>query len=414
MTEEVLKRIFRLLETRIGHNAQSLHKDVWTRALRERMAMTGIGDPEAYYQNLITHPNEFQEFVEQIVVPETWFFRDRVSSEFVVDYCWEKWIRHKHPVRVLSAPCSTGEEAYSLAMLFHQKAIPANYVNIDAVDLSKRALIRADLAVYGKNSFRGRDMSFRDAYFSLIDTGLQLNRNIRRQVHLSYGNLCDPHFPDEKLHYNIILCRNLLIYLSQYAQKNLVNMFRKLLVKGGVLVVSPAESEVVRREGFIPVGHAKYSAFLAPDTVKNIGSKVAASSINLEKESSKAHESEKALLKTGKHFVRGGELLQEASKLADEGHFTEALETCLAFLQKAGPHAEAYFLAGVIQQALGEDNEAEKYFFKAVYLDPQHVNGLIYLSLLADKRGEKEKAELYRQRAKKITPQKDEKEPYES
>lgn len=175
-------------------------------------------------------------------------------------------------------------------------------------------------------------------------------------------------------------------------------------------MVSPAESEIVRREGFIPVDHPKYSTFLGPDTLKNIESKVSLHPINVEFESSKVHEIDKAPIRTVKSSHKKEGLLAEARKMADQGQFDEALKLCFDYIEASGPDAEAYFLVGVIQQAMGDDDEAEKYFFKAVYLNPQHSHGLVCLSLLAEKRGETQKAELYRHRARKITALKDEKE----
>jgi chemotaxis protein methyltransferase WspC len=387
MAEEILDRIYRLLETDIGHNPHTLHRDVGVRALSERMVATGCETPQKYYDFLLLHPEEMQEFIEQIVVPETWFFRDRQSLDFTVDCCLEKWIHHKMPVRILCAPCSTGEEPYSLAMLFHERSIPTNQYLIEAVDISKKALLDASLAIYGKNSFRTKEMDFRDIYFMPVEGGYFLHPGIRKSVQLTYGNLCDPKFYEGRAPYHVIICRNLLIYLTPNAQRTLLQMFSKMLLKNGILILSPSETEIARKEGFIPVEHRKFCAFLRPGSpVAHPPDKKERKSLELKDlEDDKSEEKAK--------------LLREAKTYADHGEFALALDNCFEILEKMGPDPEVFFLMGVIQLALNQDGEAEVYFLKTIELNPEHRKALVYLSLLADTKGEKGAAAEYKRRA---------------
>lgn len=398
MPQHILKRIFRLLESKIGHNVSALHEDVWLRALEERIAVTHCKDSSEYYELIITHPTEFQEFVELIVVPETWFFRDRVSLDFIVNYCKEKWIRHNTAVRILCAPCSTGEEPYSLAMLFHENNIASKYYSIDAVDISKKALIQANLAIYGKHSFRGKDITYRETYFMKSENGLELLPQIRQQVHLAYGNLSDPGFFEERPPYHVIICRNLLIYLNAFSQKLLMQNFKKIMLKNGILVVSPSESEIARKEGFVPLEHRKYCAFMRPEGMKP---KVLVQDV--QGESLKADSLDLGALSDTTKKNHDAQLLIEAQNMADHGEFQHALDNCFAFLKKVGPHAETFFLIGVIELALGNDSEAETYFTKTIELDSKNAKALVYLSLIADTKGDREASAKYQQRAKKLT-----------
>lgn len=393
MSEDVLKRIYRLLEIQIGHNPTTLHRDIGVRALKERMSATRCEDPSNYYEFLITHPDELQQFIELIVVPETWFFRDLPSLEFTVNYCIEKWISQKFPVRILCAPCSTGEEAYSLAMLFHEKNIPSTAFKIDAVDISKNALLDASLAIYGKNSFRTKDLEFRNTYFMEVDDGYLLHPNMRKSVDLIHANLCNPEFYENRLPYHVILCRNLLIYLQPQAQKALLHLFRKVMHKHSVLILSPSESEVARKEGFVPIDQRRYCAFLRPGSPKNG---------NFHEEGERSKEELKLPAQEASVVRRDRKvLLQEAQKMADHGEFSHSLDKCYEILEEIGPDIEVFFLIGVIQQATGNDAEAGEYFKKTIEFDPHHAKALVYLSLLADTKGDREAAAAYMQRAKK-------------
>lgn len=400
MAEEIIDRIYRLLETRIGHNPHTLHRDVGVRALKERMEATGHESAQKYYDFLINHPEELQEFIEQIVVPETWFFRDRLSIDYAVQYCIDKWIHQKLPVRILCAPCSTGEEAYSLAMLFNEKNILPNYYSIDAVDISKKALLDASLALYGKNSFRGKDIGFRDTYFMEVEGGYLLHPTLRKSIQLTYGNLCDPEFYEGRPLYQVIFCRNLLIYLTPESQRSLLQLFSKVLLKNGILILSPSETEIARKEGFVPIDHRKYCAFLRPGSSASHPHREKKEQVDpfLEQASEKEEDASKKQLKT--------KLLKEARTLADNGEFVHALDNCFEILEKVGSDSEVFFLMGVIQQAMGRDGEAEDYFLKTIELDPQHGKALVYLSLLADTKGDKDAAAAYKRRAKEASSQK--------
>jgi chemotaxis protein methyltransferase WspC len=186
-----------LLQRKIGLDAASIGAAAIERAVQVRLAVCDIADPQAYLHHLRNSEAELQELVEEVVVPETWFFRHREAFATMTRMAMDAWLpRHPHGVlRLLSLPCSTGEEPYSMAMALLDSGFPASRFRIDALDVSGRALALARRAVYGRNAFRGADAAFRERYFEVVANGHRLSGALRRLVQFEQGSLFDPDLP---------------------------------------------------------------------------------------------------------------------------------------------------------------------------------------------------------------------------
>ncbi|NEM13145.1 MAG: chemotaxis protein CheR, partial [Xanthomonas perforans] len=128
-----------------------------------RVAALGCANEDAYWLKVHNCASEQQALVEAVVVPETWFFRYPESFVALVNLARERstQLAGARPLRILSLPCSTGEEPYSIAMALLDAGLPGDGFRIDAMDISEVNLQRAERALYGRNSFRGDDLSFR-------------------------------------------------------------------------------------------------------------------------------------------------------------------------------------------------------------------------------------------------------------
>src|SRR6476646_1464122 len=146
-----------LLKQKIGLNAAAIGSNTIARSVRHRMAHCSLEDPVAYLSQLQTSTAELDALIETIVVPETWFFRDREPFVLLAHYVVSEWLpAHPHQIlRILSAPCSTGEEPYSIAIALLEAGLSASQFRIDAIDISQTALQKAQQAVYDEYSFRG-------------------------------------------------------------------------------------------------------------------------------------------------------------------------------------------------------------------------------------------------------------------
>ena len=139
------------------------------------MRSLGLKRLEDYRRSLEHSRAEWNELVESVVVTETWFFRDPEPIAAFVRLVREEWLpaHSTASLRLLSVPCSSGEEPFSLVMALLDAGVPADRFQVDAVDISARALARAARGVYGRNSFRGKDLAFRDRYFQPSEEGFR-------------------------------------------------------------------------------------------------------------------------------------------------------------------------------------------------------------------------------------------------
>ncbi len=187
----VLADFENLLKETMGLDVASIGSSAIERAVEKRLLACELQETHAYWERVRVSEAELQELIEAVVVPETWFFRDREAFAALALTVYEDWLG-AHPedhLRLLSLPSSTGEEPYSMAMALLDAGFPANRFRVDAVDISARALARAGHAVYGKNSFRGNELGFRDRHFEATAHGYRLSDAVRRQVRFQQSNL---------------------------------------------------------------------------------------------------------------------------------------------------------------------------------------------------------------------------------
>ncbi len=405
MPENDITLIKTLLAEKIGANASSLGKNILMQHIRPRMRALGIHDLDVYASLLVESSKELNDFIEHFVVPETWFFREKPALIFLAQYAVKKIKKTlpKTPLRILCLPCSTGEEAYSIVMaLFDEGISPSDFV-VDAVDISKKSLIKAESLLFGSNSFRDEDLAFRERYFTKKACGYVLDDKVATPIHFMFGNIVDPQFALHKKPYDIIICRNLLIYFNQTAKKRTFHTFDKLLKPDGILILGQAEYDTIRPFPYVSIDAAHQSIYKRKDSSTFFpvpSTRERKEIIALEKEISPPK------ISSSVSRISGEALLSQAHRLADSGKLEEAEKLSKDYLALHGLDSQAYFLLGIIQHAAGHDINAKEFFEKTLYLDPSHYEALIYLSLLHQKLGENQKAELYRSRASKAAKQK--------
>ena len=186
-----------LLQKVMGLKVTSIGKSTLDRSVQRRMKALSISDKDLYVKNLNSSPLELKELIEEVVIPETWFFRDHEPFKAMTQFFLTKWApKHtdKNLFRVLSSPCSTGEEPYSLTMTLLDCGLPSDKFTIHGVDISHRSIARAKAGVYTENSFRGIDRSYQSKYFKKSYKSYILKDNIREKVHFHPGNVLNRPF----------------------------------------------------------------------------------------------------------------------------------------------------------------------------------------------------------------------------
>ena len=251
------------------------------RALGEAASEFGFDDGDACADWLLSTPlsrQELSRLARHLTVGETYFFRERPSFNALATHVLPVLIHRKRNgdrrLRLWSAACSTGEEAYSLAMLV-QQVLPDWRdwkVSILATDINPQSLQKAEAGVYGEWSFRECAAELRERFFSPVgDKRHRVRADLRDMVTFSELNLAQDAFPTLSTDTNamdLILCRNLLIYFTPAHARRLVANLRQSLVDDGWLIVSPSECSQALFGGFTPVnfpGSILYRKGAAPE-----------------------------------------------------------------------------------------------------------------------------------------------------
>jgi chemotaxis protein methyltransferase WspC len=370
----------------------------------------------AYLAQAVLRQEETAALLELLVVPETWFFRDPAVFSALAAFTRERLAQAGlpcAPVRILSLPCSTGEEPYTVAMSLLEAGIAASDFAIDAVDLSHRAIERARHAVYQQNSFRTAPLDFRDRWFQPCAEGHALRPNVRNLVRFTQGNLFDA---APQAAYDVILCRNLLIYFDEETQQRATGKLASLLKDDGMLITGYAELAVCGKRLFAMQTHAgafvlrKRRADMQDVAVLQMPRRrrqhlLPPAPVRLPPFS--ISPPRRGTQPPRPHdFGRAPEELQtmllQARRLADSGDLTGAARCVNACLQAFPESAEAHFLSALIGERLPHGKNIEDSLRRTIYFDPQHYEALCRLALLAESAGDAGRAVSLKQRAARV------------
>ncbi|WP_158628782.1 CheR family methyltransferase [Dyella choica] len=416
-----LEAIEQLLKDTMGLDAASIGRSAVARATQERMSASGLSDHQVYWAQLNASAHELQELIEAVVVPETWFFRDKEVYRALASVVRDGHLQNAiqcDTLRLLSLPCSTGEEPYSIAMTLLECGFPLDRFVIDAVDISTRSLALARSAVYGANSFRSGDLGFRQTHFEQVGTFWHLHDRIRQAVRFQLGNvLGSDFFPGEAI-YHVIFCRNLLIYFDRATQEACIKVLLRLLKPEGYLFIGPAESGVLLSHRFISAKIANAFVFRPPSSMPAAKAPVAVSKSMDDLVRQRAAPAATRPSIPSRHAPATRPTIERQpavsmppdsrdaiTRLADQGHLDEASKACEAHIQAHGLSAWTCHLMGLIRQAAGNARDAIPYFRKALYLDPNHYEAMTHLALLLEKQGDATGAQAMQRRLKRLTRQ---------
>jgi chemotaxis protein methyltransferase WspC len=276
---------------------------------------------------------------------------------------------------------------------------------VDAVDISARALAGARRAVYGKNSFRSDDLGFRRRYFQSTPEGFVLDPAVRDRVCFSQANLLEPGFGTARGNYDFIFFRNLLIYLDPAARQKALEKIERMLAATGVLFVGPAEQSILLDHGFASANLASRSErpprrlrvelpVTCPRGPRGLPpgpAQVLANSAGINLARPRAGGARRSL----------PDDLEYARRLVQAGQLTEAAAICEAHLAQSRTSAQAYFLLGMVREAGGAPNAID-YYRKALYLEPNHYESLMRMAFFAAQHGDPAGARNFRRRADRL------------
>lgn len=258
-TESALEKAIILLRAHTGHDFSLYKRNTFCRRIERRMGIHQIGKIAAYIRYLQENSQELDLLFKELLIGVTSFFRDGAPWEELRQSIIPALLASRTPGHALRAwvpGCSTGEEAYSLAMVFKEamediKPPKKFKLNIFATDLDKDAIDKARQGVYPANIAADISPERLNRFFTKGEHGYRVGAEIREMVVFAPQSLIlDP--PFTKL--DILSCRNLLIYLTTEMQKKLIPLFHYSLTPGGILLLGSAETVGAFTDLFATVG----------------------------------------------------------------------------------------------------------------------------------------------------------------
>jgi chemotaxis protein methyltransferase CheR len=430
VSQELLSQFGELIGQRIGlefsvHRRSDLERGVH-RAARE----SGFADPDSYLRNMIAD-NWSQQQIETLAawltIGETYFFREKVLWERLGDRILPELVESrrdsKRLIRIWSAGCSTGEEAYSLAILLSRlfrQPDDATY-SIMASDINPRALAIAERGAYSEWSFRGTPPWVCKQYFTpASDARYCVRPGIRNMVDWTHLNLAADVYPSLSNGTNamdIILCRNVLMYFRKEQAQKVVSKLRSALSDRGWLLVGAAETFDELYAGFEPVrfdgltAYRKRSAWdpiteWSPNRVRQVptmtpnrpatldpiamtpsqsGSRSSSGERDDPLEPRMPLAAEEPLAESPPKSIP--ELIGMAKACADEGQLAAALTWCDQALSMDNMIAHTHYLRATILRELDLLDEAVRSVRQAIYLDKAFILAHFTLGSLLRSRG---------------------------
>jgi two-component system CheB/CheR fusion protein len=244
-TKTGMDAVYGLLRSECGIDFSQYKPNTVLRRIHRRLQLNRSLDLDAYVEQLRHDPRELNSLYKDLLIGVTRFFRDpemftRLHLELIPEALARTPVDEE--VRAWVAGCATGEEAYSLAILFHEACVAARRplnVKIFATDVHRASLEFASAGQYDESALSEVSPERLERYFTKQAAGYQVSQDLRKMIVFAPHNVIKD-APFRKL--DLISCRNLLIYLQTTAQKKALSLFHFGLKTGGLLVLGPSES----------------------------------------------------------------------------------------------------------------------------------------------------------------------------
>jgi chemotaxis protein methyltransferase CheR len=410
------------------HFPPSRHVDL-KRGLDKAASVLGFADGAEFIRALLAGPPtriQLDVLADTLSIGETYFFRDQAALDALAGDVLEPVIAARRQqghlwLRLWSAGCSSGEEAYTLAILLH-RLLPdiGNWqISIAATDISPRALQRARDAHYGEWSFRGAPGWLRRRYFKPREDGrLAVIPEIRRMVRFAQHNLlAEPEFANgtasgqDLRNLDLILCRHVLMYFTTDEATAVIARLRRCLHDGGWLVTSPTEATHAMFPGFVALDRPGVILFkrqdveaLAPDANRPLpapfieypivypfasmsGAAATPPPADATAPPIATTPADVAQTTPAGDTVQPGMAAMLAQTLANQGRLADALHWCDQWLAANKLAPAAHYLRAMVLIETGDTGTASISLRNALYLDPGFALAHVALGQLDLARG---------------------------
>ncbi len=356
-------------------------------AAAERMAILELKDESSYWEQAADSDVELAALRDGCLVAETGFFRD--ETPFSLLPCWAQARRHSgETLRILSAPCSTGEEPYSIAIALLESGWKEDSFVIDAVDISRTVLHAAQRGLYPTRRVQPLRTDRKERFLQRSGASWQVRPEVQRHVRFHERNLTQPNFSAPAAPYDAVFCRNLLVYLTEAGRHQLQANLLQSLASDGLLIVGHAEAaQIGRHPAWVSMPPPGAFAFVrrgaVPAESLAIGTAKSAPSptpeISLPSKTRHREPSDPTTARLSQDTAATA-LLDRVEALADAGRLSEAGALCAEWIGQHPSNSRAHYLLGLIRSADGHPTEARQLFATALRLDPHNHDARLHLA----------------------------------
>jgi len=250
-------RIEKILEKKAGFRYDVRNRFVLEKRLHRVLSENRIGI-DSYLCRLSEDQKLLAQLIEKVTINETYFFRENSSLQAMAKIVKEKITFEDQKINILCAGCATGEEGYSIAIYLAEAGIPQHMVNIECFDISLNAIKRAREGCYRGRAVRELKSNIREKYFIQNKDFIKVKPFLKSNINFFHFNLLDIDELDRK--YDIIFCRNVLIYFSTVNKHNVLQGLFNRLNYGGVLFMGKTESigEFRNKFNIVQIGNTQF------------------------------------------------------------------------------------------------------------------------------------------------------------
>jgi chemotaxis protein methyltransferase CheR len=381
LTPELTQKICHTIGIRVHPSIQAQLAD-W---LATRCKALGLSNAEAYANWLAEQPTQLRqerEALSQLLTSrETYFLRDHGAMDVLREHLLKEIIEKNaatHKLSIWSLGCSTGEEAYTLGILVEQALVDLSQWHVDILgsDIDQAALKIAHLGAYRQWSFRGCSPEFIARYFREDGTTLKLLPHVKKRVRFEHLDILGDNYPSAEkgmAQADIILCRNVFIYLDDAAIQTALTKITACLSDGGFLLLAPGELHAQAHPMLLPrvfpqamvyqkIPAAHQSVVPPPQTQPP-------SPLRMTPLPSSAWHPTPSLV--AREVPMPQHSLAQAWTLANRGDIAAAFAMCNAVVQQQPLDPHARYLQAVLLFAQGLTPQARDALRQVLYLDPQ-------------------------------------------
>ena len=241
LENSAFQKVKRMISQSAGLNCSGYRDEYLKRRFEIRLKATSTNTYARYILYLKKHPEEFTNLLNDLTINYTTFFRDSDVYQYLEHKLLPKLFLSKRPIKIWSAGCATGEEPYSLSILIHKllgRRLLFQPVTIIASDIDKDALSKAQRGVYQSRHLSTMDKSLIDQFFTKDEEKYIIKDLTKKIITFEQFDLMKE---PKHCSFDLILCRNVMIYFSKEGQQHIHMNFYRALRDGGYLITGKSE-----------------------------------------------------------------------------------------------------------------------------------------------------------------------------